>query len=421
MQKSLLVLTIFIILLLNAENSYSQWVKTGFPDSLGSPSALAVADGILIAGTWGYGISRSTDGGTTWESANDGLPSFYAQWVEDIISAPATGGGTYLYAGFEYGGIYRSTDDGLSWTEANTGFFPQTDLSRFTSVGTTVLVGLAEDGTSGVWRTNNDGGNWTISNGGFATLTDSNVFAFAVSPPGGSGSNVFAATGGGVFLSTTDGASWTAVNNGLPAGLADPIGISSGFGGINLFTCITYQGVYRSTDNGSSWTEADNGINTESIVVTDFATSPTFGDAAGPNIFVAVEVGVYVSTDNGQNWWDTGWPYYTAGPTGRLFIIGGNLLATGFGIWKYSTAPDSGWTVQVSGTADTLQTVKAVDNNVVWTAGTSGGVFRTTNGGATWDSVGRGAIGTAHDLINRRIRCKHRFRRSIFRLCRNDF
>ncbi|HMD13796.1 MAG TPA: hypothetical protein VKI62_04160, partial [Bacteroidota bacterium] len=100
MQKPPFVLSILIILLLSAGSCYSQWIKTGYPDSLGGPHAIAVDNGILFAGTWGYGIYRSTDGGTTWESSNYGLGTFYTQWVEDIISAPATGGGTDIYAGF---------------------------------------------------------------------------------------------------------------------------------------------------------------------------------------------------------------------------------------------------------------------------------------------------------------------------------
>ncbi len=397
MQKSLLVLTTLILLLLSTERSNSQWVKTGFPDSLGWVHALAVDNGILFAGTWGYGIYRSTDGGATWESANGGLPTFYSEWVYDIISAASTGGGTCLYAGFEYGGIYRSTDEGNSWEPVNTGLHLDINILALCSAGTTLLSAVAQEpGQDGVYRSVNDGGNWAIQNGGFTVDADSNVYSFGVSPPGNApGSKFFAGTAGGIFLSTSDGIGWTPVNTGLPAGEASAIGVTSGFGTTNLFTCIVYGGVYRSTNDGSTWTEADYGFSDLSgIDISAFAASP-----ASPDIFAATSTGVYVSTNNGARWWETGQELGTAGVwPWHLAILGDYLFTGGYqggGIWKYSTETDSGWTVQPAGTSDTLYTVKAVDNNVVWAAGSSGGVLRTTNGGATWDSVGRGAIGTA--------------------------
>jgi len=42
------------------------------------------------------------------------------------------------------------------------------------------------------------------------------------------------------------------------------------------------------------------------------------------------------------------------------------------------------WSNQVSGTAVSLRTVKAVSDMVAWAAGTSGAVRKTTDGGATW-------------------------------------
>jgi photosystem II stability/assembly factor-like uncharacterized protein len=46
-----------------------------------------------------------------------------------------------------------------------------------------------------------------------------------------------------------------------------------------------------------------------------------------------------------------------------------------------------------------LYTVSVVDNNVAWIGGQAGTVLRTTDGGATWTSVGGGAIG-ATDVYN---------------------
>jgi photosystem II stability/assembly factor-like uncharacterized protein len=75
----------------------------------------------LYAGAEGFngtasGVFKSTNGGGTWEAANNGLP------IKTVVSlaidpkTPAT-----LYAG-EYGyGVFKSTDGGGSWSAFNTG------------------------------------------------------------------------------------------------------------------------------------------------------------------------------------------------------------------------------------------------------------------------------------------------------------
>ena len=59
------------------------------------------------------------------------------------------------------------------------------------------------------------------------------------------------------------------------------------------------------------------------------------------------------------------------------------------------------WVNQTSGLAGTvsLNTVSAVDNNICWIVAAGGVVIRTTNAGATWTSVGGGAIGV-NDVYN---------------------
>lgn len=71
------------------------------------------------------------------------------------------------------------------------------------------------------------------------------------------GTNLFAGTNGslypqynGVYLSTDNGSSWTAVNSGL----TNTSILSLAVMGTNLFAGTAGSGVYRSTNNGASWT-----------------------------------------------------------------------------------------------------------------------------------------------------------------------
>ena len=403
---TLRVVSLIAILTLSSALSYSQWVQTNYP--LSTVSCLAAKEGNLFAGTWGYGVYRSTDGGGNWEQVNNGLPApFYGGYVYSLAVLPSTSGvGTNLFAGLEEGGIWRSSDDGDSWTWVYPGgTLGVHDMSffRLGVAGTTIVGGIRQSGPdNGVYRSaDNDGGTWTRSNAGFATAADSNIASFASITSGGT-TYLYVGTDGGAFMSASGGAGWTRISSGLPAGQVSSIVATLGTGGgsnINLFAGVGSLGLYRSTDNGSSWSPASNGFAWEGTGV----GPALYVDAlvAGPprpgtvtNVFAAAFPGVYVSTDNGTSWWETGWPVGTASTAANLCINGGMLYAGGIGIWKYPSAADTLWTIQLSGTIDTLLAVKAVDNNVVWTSGMNGGVFLTTNGGAAWRSAGGGTLGT---------------------------
>jgi len=71
------------------------------------------------------------------------------------------------------------------------------------------------------------------------------------------GTNLFAGTTEGVFLSTNSGANWTAVNNGLPNSNVRALAVSGTnlFAGINESLSTNIGGVYLSTNNGANWTD----------------------------------------------------------------------------------------------------------------------------------------------------------------------
>ena len=73
-----------------------------------------------------------------------------------------------------------------------------------------------------------------------------------------SGSNIFAGTSDGVYLSTDNGNNWTAVNNGLSGNslFVESIAIS----GSNIFAGTYRGGVFISNDN------SDKGCNHKTIV-----------------------------------------------------------------------------------------------------------------------------------------------------------
>jgi len=115
---------------------------------------------------------------------------------------------------------------------------------------------LSEGFYSGVYLSTNNGTSWTAVNSG---LTNLNVAALAVC-----GNNIFAGTRSGVFHSTNNGTSWSAVDSGLTNNATYTTVYSlailpNGAGDTNLFAG-TWNGVYLSTNNGTSWNAINSGL-----------------------------------------------------------------------------------------------------------------------------------------------------------------
>jgi hypothetical protein len=72
-----------------------------------------------------------------------------------------------------------------------------------------------------------------------------------------SGTNIFAGTYGGVYLSTNNGTSWTQTNYGLPTMNSDLLAFA--ISGTYIFAG-TFYGVFLSTNNGTIWTAVNNGL-----------------------------------------------------------------------------------------------------------------------------------------------------------------
>ena len=77
--------------------------------------ALTSVNGIIYAATWGYGVYKSTNNGSTWTQINNGLGAFLA-----MQSITSTSNGD-VYAGTVGGGVFKTTD-GTNWTQLTCGY-----------------------------------------------------------------------------------------------------------------------------------------------------------------------------------------------------------------------------------------------------------------------------------------------------------
>ncbi len=249
--------------------------------------------------------------------------------------------------------------------------------------GTNLFAGTS----GGVFLSTDIGTSWTAVNTG---LTNTSILSLLVS-----GTNIFAGTGGGVFLSTNYGASWASSS----IGLTDPSELNVNalaVSGTNVFAG-TNNGVFLSTNNGTIWTAANNGLprsmwdSTRHVDIICFATK-------GQNLFAAVNdtSRVFLSTNSGSSWMkiNAGLPGYIE----ALAVSGTNLFAGTInrGIFL-STNNGISWTP--TGPALQMNFVPALavsGTNIFAGTGTyklgppSIGVLLSTDIGTSWTTVNEG-------------------------------
>ncbi len=141
-------------------------------------------------------------------------------------------------------------------------------------------------------------------------------------------------------------------------------------------------GVFISSDNGTTWKAANKGLPSE-VYVNTFAVS-------GTTIFAGTNQGAYKSIDNGTNWTDinTGLNYINVL---SLAINGTNIFAgTYYGGVYLSTNSGASWssvTSVISGLNHTEITALAVIGNYIFAATWGGGIYKSLNNGTTWTTV----------------------------------
>jgi photosystem II stability/assembly factor-like uncharacterized protein len=220
-----------------------------------------------------------------------------------------------------------------------------------------------------------------------------------------SGTNIFAGSEDGVFLSNNKGESWTSVSSGLPTNIGSHImsmATSTDDSGRTYLFAGCYYGLFRSINNGSNWNRVANGWPEYSAI---YALAVN-----GSNIFAGIRFpsnaftsGVYCSKDYGQTWAsaNSGLPQQSQGTPLIIAVcpdgIGGkNLFVNIFdSLYRshcdsiYWTRVDSGlpasltaecYTISVDETGDTLLFLGTFDH----------GVFRSNDYGVSWTTADSG-------------------------------
>ena len=322
---------------------------------------------IIYVGAPSGGLWKSIDGGASWTSNTDALPTL---GINDIAIDPSNTNIMYLATGDQDGsstysvGVLKSTNGGntwnitgLSWTTLQT-----RSINR-------ILINpndhnmLFAATSNGIFKSIDAGATWTIS------LSGGNIKDMELKP--GDPSIIYAAASSLFYKSTNTGTSFSVISAGLPTGsLANRIAIAvtpanPSYVYLLLSDNVTsgFKAIYRSTDSGTNFTMQSN----------------------SPNLLGYASDG---SDTGGQGWYTLS---IAASPINPDEIVVG-----GVNIWKSNNGGVS-WSLNAQWYGSGAPYVHADIHDLIYRPGTSsyfaacdGGIFETDDSGNSWQDKSSG-------------------------------
>jgi len=320
------------------------------------------------------GVWESTDGGANWTPRTDAQVSLAMGALAFSLSSPAivyagTGEGNFSDDSYAGGGLLKSTDGGATWSLVSARFARSSVTAiRVDPRDPDVLVAATTHGRAG-------------KQSQYAPLMER-----------------------GIFRSVDGGATWSLRLSGPASDIAvNPQNFSQQYAAIGLPSALPENGIYRSSNGGVTWNLLSGPWTalTGGVGRVAFAVAPSNPDV----VYVSIQDAFNGQATDGQllGLWVTSdawaatptWTPIDAAPASgycgsrcdRDHVLSvdpanpGVLYVGGASLWRYSAGT---WTSVSSSTYSGQHALAWADTRLI--AGNDGGVFSTTNNGATWTS-----------------------------------
>jgi photosystem II stability/assembly factor-like uncharacterized protein len=341
----------------------------------------------------GGGVWKTVDGGVTWFAKSDNEMSLA---IGALAMAPS-----------DHNRLYAGTGEGSTFYLVQNLPFDVTNVD-YHGVG--------------VLRSSDGGDTW--AHVGSADLTGAAFYRIAVHPT--DPDVLFGATSFGLMRSQDGGATWTAITSGLPPLSTTVISctdVTYDPTNANRAWCAFWgSGIYRTDDANAAvptWTKLTTGLPAAGISRIALALAPSNHDAIfaliadSPVTTPPKNVSVYGSIDGGNTWSTVTTSTATTPP---INIQGSYTLNIAVDVSTpdvlyvcarelYRCVQSGGaWTVTNVGTrihVDNHAFASHPTNNLQIYAGTDGGIYKSADGGSTWDdSINKGPVITQFEFID---------------------
>jgi len=226
---------------------------------------------------------------------------------------------------------------------------------------------------------------WVLVSDVFANL---NVCSLAVNPKSPS---VIYSGRFGVSESTNGGRSWNTIGlanfsmvDGLAVDPKDPSVIYAG----------TEAGVWKTTNGGSGWEQAGLADSYVSALAIDPANTNT--------IYAGAIDHLYKSTNGGSSWTAIEGPSLinaiAVDPKNSKTIYIGSQLWSGGGLFRSTDGGNNWVTIGFAKRSVTCVVINATSSSAIYVGIYNGGGYRSTNGGSSWSAINNGL--TSLDVIS---------------------
>lgn len=370
---------IFLLLLLLSSVAFSQWMRTG-PSTVSTSGMVALTNGTLLVGTIGYGVYKSTNGGGNWTASNTGLPANIG-FVNYMVNKNDTVFTIAENRATGYVTTYRSINAGATWLATNTGL-PTNQTFGKLFLGPNSL--FLPSGINKLYRSIDGGQNWAVANTGLPANVQVDLMARNGDQMYAWVSNI-SGSGVGLCRSVNNGDTWTLVTSTINS-LLYPIPWSFAWNGSTMLAG-TSSGLFRSTNNGTDWTQAA-GTGLEGVITSGMQLvfhngvlyCGTPGLLGGTGYLLK-------STNNGNSWSQltNTLPSYQRRAL-QAFAGVGDILYVGLGVFGVYRTSDGGGTWESRSGGFPLQPVTysmiKVGQRIL--AGTSSGIYQSSDNGYNW-------------------------------------
>jgi photosystem II stability/assembly factor-like uncharacterized protein len=289
------------------------------------------------------GIYRTTNGGSSWTKISSALPGSFSGFIR-----LANSGSSRLYASIgrddaNQNELYLSTDFGTTWINKNSSshcsyqfWFSHCVAVDPSNNNRVIMAGVSMYSYTSSSTTNGNGTRTTIGSGVHSDMHDIKWDPNNVN-------TVYVCCDGGIYKSTNNGSSWTAINNGLAATqfyasfACHPTNANTFIGGLQD------NGTVRTTDNGVTWTSI-------------------MGGDGGPAMFNPTTPNTYFISNDARRVYRT--------------TNGGSSYSTVLSSWAFTGDDRTGFMAPIAISKSNPNYVYAASDN--W--------HRSTDGGATWNN-----------------------------------